>query len=329
MRRLSLTQNFFSSMASFPGTRCELPTSPGHRSFKSLECSCSALVAQLDRALPSEGKGRTFESSRVHSCGIAPLMMDRWFCDFRSGTMAYVAEDARLMTSTPSPILMLRNVSKSFVQGKSVLQILQKIEFDLYPQELVALTGASGSGKTTLLQIMGLLDLPSEGTVTVGSVGFPVTRKSKAYTHLLQRDAVRRDYLGFVYQYHHLLPELTALENVVLPQLIAGRAKDIAEKNAKGLLKELCLEQRIHHLPSQLSGGEQQRVAIARAVANMPKILLADEPTGNLDDSSAKQVFQLLLELTRHKGIAVVMATHNLELAEQMTRRIHLHSGNI
>lgn len=232
--------------------------------------------------------------------------------------------------TTPSPsILSLRNVSKSFTQGKTVLKILQKIEFDLYPRELVALTGASGSGKTTLLQIMGLLDLPTEGTVTVGSVGFPVTRKSKAYLHLQQRDAVRREFLGFVYQYHHLLPELTALENIVLPQLIAGRSKDIAEKNAIGLLHELHLEQRSHHLPSQLSGGEQQRVAIARAISNMPKILLADEPTGNLDDASAQQVFQLLLELTQHKGIAVVMATHNLDLAQQMTRRIHLHLGNI
>lgn len=228
-----------------------------------------------------------------------------------------------------APLLTLRNVHKSFSQGKTVLSILQGIQFDLYPRELVALTGASGSGKTTLLQIMGLLDLPTEGSVTVGDVGFPVTKKSKAYLHLQQRDAIRRQFIGFVYQYHHLLPELTALENVVLPQRIAGKPKDEAERHALSLLTELKLEKRVHHLPAQLSGGEQQRVALARALANMPKILLADEPTGNLDDTAAQQVFQLLLELTQQKGIAVVMATHNLELAQRMTRQIHLHLGKI
>lgn len=228
-----------------------------------------------------------------------------------------------------APLLTLRNVHKSFSQGKTVLSILQGIQFDLYPRELVALTGASGSGKTTLLQIMGLLDLPTEGSVTVGDVGFPVTKKSKAYLHLQQRDAIRRQFIGFVYQYHHLLPELTALENVVLPQRIAGKPKDEAERHALSLLTELKLEKRVHHLPAQLSGGEQQRVALARALANMPKILLADEPTGNLDDTAAQQVFQLLLDLTQQKGIAVVMATHNHELAQQMTRQIHLHLGKI
>lgn len=228
-----------------------------------------------------------------------------------------------------SPLLTLRNIHKSFSQGETVLPVLQNICFDLHPKELVALTGESGSGKTTLLQIMGLLDLPTEGTVTVGDVGFPVTKKSNAYLHLQQRDAIRREFIGFVYQYHHLLPELTALENVVLPQRIAGRPRDEAERHALALLTELKLEKRAHHLPTQMSGGEQQRVALARALANMPKILLADEPTGNLDDAATKQVFHLLLELTQQKGIAVVMATHNLDLAHQMTRQVHLHLGRI
>lgn len=220
------------------------------------------------------------------------------------------------------PVLSLRQVSKTFMQGKIALPILQRVDFDLYPQELVALTGASGTGKTTLLQVMGLLDVPTSGVVMIDGM-------QASSAGLAQRDLIRCEKLGFVYQCHNLLPELTALENVVLPQRIAGKPKDLAENQAKKLLEEMNLSHRLEHLPPQMSGGEQQRVALARALANMPKILLADEPTGNLDDGTAVHVFQMLLDLVQSKHIAVVMATHNLELAKQMTRRVHLHLGNI
>lgn len=233
------------------------------------------------------------------------------------------------MDTLSTPLLSLKNIRKTFSQNNNSFDVLKNINFDLFAEEMVALTGASGTGKTTLLQIMGLLDLPTEGTVTVGNVGFPSTSKSRAYTHLKQRDSIRQKFIGFVYQYHHLLPELTALENIVLPQLIAGISKDLAENHAKNLLCELNLEKRLHHFPTQLSGGEQQRVAIARALANTPQIILADEPTGNLDDKTAYHVFNLLLDLTQQKKIAIVIATHNIELAKKMTRNIQIHLGEI
>lgn len=233
------------------------------------------------------------------------------------------------MPQSSHPLLSLRDIRKTFSAHGETYDVLKEIRFDLYAEDMVALTGASGTGKTTLLQIMGLLDWPSEGTVSVGGVGFPTGGKSRAYTHLKQRDAVRQKYIGFVYQYHHLLPELTALENVVLPQKIAGVAKDLAEQHALRLLDELGLRHRVQHLPQQLSGGEQQRVAIARALANTPQIVLADEPTGNLDDRTAEQVFQLLLESIHQKKIAIVMATHNLELAAKMSRRVKLCLGHL
>lgn len=226
-------------------------------------------------------------------------------------------------------LLSLRDIRKTFSVHNQTYDVLKSIQFDLHPEEMVALTGASGTGKTTLLQIMGLLDWPTEGTVSVGGVGFPTSGKSHAYTHLKQRDAVRQKFIGFVYQYHHLLPELTALENVVLPQRIAGIAKDIAAHNAARLLDELGLSSRTQHFPQQLSGGEQQRVAIARALANAPQIVLADEPTGNLDDQTAEQVFQLLMEAIQQKKMAIVMATHNLDLASKMTRHERLHLGKL
>lgn len=242
-------------------------------------------------------------------------------------------EERDLVMATPmdrrQSLLSLREICKTFSMNIQTYDILRCVSFDLYAEEMVALTGASGTGKTTLLQIMGLLDWPSKGTVSVGGIGFPVGDKSHTYSHLQQRDTVRQKWIGFVYQYHHLLPELTALENVVLPQRIAGVARDIAAHNAVRLLDELGLSARKQHFPQQLSGGEQQRVAIARALANAPQIVLADEPTGNLDDQTAQQVFQLLTETVQRKKMAIVMATHNLDLASKMTRHVKLHSGKL
>ncbi|GHS91837.1 lipoprotein-releasing system ATP-binding protein LolD [Alphaproteobacteria bacterium] len=232
------------------------------------------------------------------------------------------------MTDISDTVLSLKNVEKSFVQENISLDVLKGICFELHEQEMIALTGASGTGKSTLLQIMGLLDLPTRGTVTVGHVEFSTT-KARYLLHVTQRDRIRRQFLGFVYQYHHLLPELTALENVSLPRIISGTPKDLAEKQAKELLHELGLEERYNHTPAKLSGGEQQRVAIARALVNQPHIILADEPTGNLDDATTEHVFQLLLDLTQRKKIAIVVATHNLDLAKRMSKCFHLHFGKL
>lgn len=225
------------------------------------------------------------------------------------------------------PVLSLRDIRKTFSLGDRTYDVLRGVQFDLYAEEMIALTGASGTGKTTLLQMMGLLDWPSDGTISIGQNQF--VTNSRLRTHLRQRDLVRQKFIGFVYQYHHLLPELTALENVVLPQRIAGIAKDLAARNAARLLDELGLSSRMQHFPQQLSGGERQRVAIARSLSNAPQIVLADEPTGNLDDQTAEQVFQLLMETIRQKKMAIVMATHNLDLAARMTRHVKLHLGEL
>jgi lipoprotein-releasing system ATP-binding protein len=223
-------------------------------------------------------------------------------------------------------VLSLKNVEKFFVQEDRSIPVLRGVHFELKENDMVALTGASGTGKSTLLHIMGLLDLPTKGSVVVEHVEFSIT-KAKYLFHITQRDKIRRKSIGFVYQYHHLLPELTALENVALPKIIVGSAKDMAEKEAKQMLDELGLKERYHHTPSKLSGGEQQRVAIARALINHPRILLADEPTGNLDDETTAQVFRLLLEMTQRRQIATVVATHNLDLASRMPRHVSLHFG--
>ncbi|MDR1597970.1 MAG: ABC transporter ATP-binding protein [Holosporales bacterium] len=216
-----------------------------------------------------------------------------------------------------SVVLSLRDIKKTYTQSGNQLSILNGISFDLSANDTVALTGASGSGKTTLLQIMGLIDSPTEGAVSIdGNV-------VKADL----RDQYRRTHIGFVYQHHHLLPELTALENVAMPQLIAGQARNEANERARSLLHEMGLDHRAAHLPAQLSGGEQQRVAIARALANSPKILLADEPTGNLDDRTAQHVFETLMLAAQQKNIAAVVATHNMELVRYMSRHVELRLG--
>jgi lipoprotein-releasing system ATP-binding protein len=226
------------------------------------------------------------------------------------------------------------------------LDILKGVNFDLQKNEVVALTGASGTGKTTLLQIMGLIDAPTGGRVNVMGTSFECKgnkpeaqkKRTKSFRRLLRfaerfpaqnlnKDNIRRTHIGFVYQYHHLLAELTALENVMLPLLISHKSG--AAERATMLLEEMNLGHRLNHFPSQLSGGEQQRVAVARALANSPEIILADEPTGNLDDLTAHSVFDLLLSLAQKKQISAVIATHNIDLAKQTTRVVELHSGQL
>ena len=216
--------------------------------------------------------------------------------------------------------LALRDVRRTFIQGDRRLEVLRGASLELQAGEIVALVGQSGSGKSTLLHIAGLLERPDGGDVVVdgkpaGSLGDGA------------RTALRRRFLGFVYQYHHLLPEFSALENVMLPQMLNGLARSQARLRAIDLLRMVQLEQRADHRPGRLSGGEQQRVAIARAVANAPRVLLADEPTGNLDAETADVVFRQLLALVRETGMAALIATHNHELAARMDRTLHLKDG--
>jgi lipoprotein-releasing system ATP-binding protein len=216
--------------------------------------------------------------------------------------------------------LSLRDVKRTFVQGDRRLEVLQGVSLDLRPGEIVALVGQSGSGKSTLLHIAGLLERPDEGDIIVEG-------KSAGAVNDRERTALRRRVLGFVYQYHHLLPEFSAIENVMLPQMLNGRSRGQARSHAAELLAMVQLKDRSDHRPGRLSGGEQQRVAIARAVANAPRVLLADEPTGNLDSSTADTVFRQLLSLVRDTGMAALVATHNPELAARMDRTVTLKDG--
>jgi lipoprotein-releasing system ATP-binding protein len=216
--------------------------------------------------------------------------------------------------------LSLRDIKRTFVQGDRRLEVLRGVSLDLRPGEIVALVGQSGSGKSTLLHIAGLLERPDEGDIIVEG-------KSAGAVNDRERTALRRRVLGFVYQYHHLLPEFSAIENVMLPQMLNGRSRSQARTHAAELLAMVQLKDRSDHRPGRLSGGEQQRVAIARAVANAPRVLLADEPTGNLDASTADTVFRQLLSLVRDTGMAALVATHNPELAARMDRTVTLKDG--
>lgn len=213
--------------------------------------------------------------------------------------------------------LKLTDISKVYSRAEESISILKNLNLEVKAGEVVALVGQSGSGKTTLLQIAGLLDTPTAGQVSI--CGEDLSKASDK-----KRTLARRKYLGFIYQFHHLLPEFSALENVVLPQMIAGTAQKKAEKKAKELLGELGLSARLTHRPARLSGGEQQRVAIARALANSPALILADEPTGNLDPKTAGEVFAMFMRLAKERGQAALVATHNLELAGRMDRVINL-----
>ena len=218
------------------------------------------------------------------------------------------------------PVLRLDGVHRTFEQGGKRLEVLRGASLSVAPGEIVALVGPSGSGKSTLLHLVGLLEKPDQGEVFVAGEASS-TLSEQRMTDL------RLKYLGFVYQYHHLLPEFSAVENVVVPQMIAGTARSNATKRAKELLDSLGLSERYDHRPGLLSGGEQQRVAIARALANGPSVLLADEPTGNLDPHTADGVFEALLQLSREHGLAALVATHNPELAKRMDRVVRLDEG--
>jgi lipoprotein-releasing system ATP-binding protein len=218
--------------------------------------------------------------------------------------------------------LRLQNVARSYTQGQGTLDVFHDLGLTLRPGEVVALVGPSGAGKSSLLHMAGLLEAPTAGEIYIA--GSAASKLGEG-----ERTRIRRDMIGFVYQAHHLLPEFSALENVVLPQRIAGKSYAAAAANAKRLLEQLGLGERLTHRPSQLSGGEQQRVAVARALANNPRILLADEPTGNLDPRTSGGVFDALVKLVRAEGLAALIATHNLELAAKMDRALLLHEGRL
>jgi len=220
------------------------------------------------------------------------------------------------------PILRLVNVSKTYRQGDRELKILDGASAELHEGEAVALVAPSGSGKTTLLQVAGLLDRADSGSVVLNG-------RDCASLSERERTRVRRTDIGFVYQFHHLLPEFDALENVVMPQLIAGAKRKEAVQRGTDLLAAFGLKERLTHRPTELSGGEQQRVAIARAVANAPMVLLADEPTGNLDPQTAERVFVQLLQFVRKAGLAALIATHNYDLAHRMDRILRLENGKL
>lgn len=218
------------------------------------------------------------------------------------------------------PILYLHQVERHYNQGETTLDILRGAELALWPGQSVALVAPSGAGKSTLLHIAGLLEHPDHGEVYIGG-------QATANLPDAERTRIRRTDIGFVYQSHHLLPEFTAMENVMLPQLIRGLGRSEAKKRAQELLDYLGLKARVSHRPAEMSGGEQQRVAIARAVANAPRILLADEPTGNLDVKTAEHVFAAFNQLIRASGLSTIIATHNMDIAARMDRRVTISDG--
>lgn len=218
------------------------------------------------------------------------------------------------------PVVRLSGVTRSFEQGGVRIDVLRGVDLEVRPGEIVALLGPSGSGKSTMLQAIGLLEGGFGGKIEIAGIDASKLGKDS-------RAAVRRDHIGFVYQFHHLLPDFNALENVVLPQLITEKPRGECEERARELLGALGLAQRLDHRPSKLSGGEQQRVAVARALANKPHLVLADEPTGNLDEATADKVFAQFLELVRGQGSAALVATHNERLALAMDRVVRLHDG--
>lgn len=219
-------------------------------------------------------------------------------------------------------VLALRGVTRSFEQGGHHLDVLRGVDMQIERGEIVALLGPSGSGKSTLLQIAGLLEAPTAGDVLIN--GEVATKANDAL-----RTDLRRHHIGFVYQSHHLLPDFTAIENLLLPQYVAAVDKDTARNRAEKLLESVGLSSRATHFPSQMSGGEQQRVAIARALVNRPALLLADEPTGNLDPETAESVFQVMVQTIRSLKIGALVVTHNVELAARMDRVLELKQGQL
>ncbi|GIU31545.1 lipoprotein-releasing system ATP-binding protein LolD [Shewanella schlegeliana] len=219
-------------------------------------------------------------------------------------------------------LLQVSHVSKRYQEGSVDTEVLHDVELQVFKGEQLAIVGSSGSGKSTLLHIMGTLDSPTSGCVTM--LGEDLYKLSS------QRQAqVRNEYLGFIYQFHHLLPEFTALENVSMPALIQGQSRKQVEAKAKSLLERVGLGHRLSHTPSEMSGGERQRVAIARALINDPKLVLADEPTGNLDANSGEAVYELITELAAQLGTAFVVVTHDQSLAARMDRQLHMKDGRL
>lgn len=221
-----------------------------------------------------------------------------------------------------SNIVELNNVRRQFVQGDVTIEVLRGVDLTVGAGEMVALLGPSGSGKSTLLQAVGLLEGGFSGSIKLDG-------EEVGDSSVDRQTEIRRQKLGFVYQFHHLLPDFDALENVVLPQLIADATPEVAEQRATYLLSQLGLSERLHHRPSKLSGGEQQRVAVARALANRPKLVLADEPTGNLDENTADRVLAEFMALVRDEGSSALVATHNERLAAKMDRVVRLHDGRL
>jgi lipoprotein-releasing system ATP-binding protein len=235
-------------------------------------------------------------------------------------TAGTTLRDVTTAPSAQAPILFLHGVDRHYRQGNVTLHILKAAEFAVWPGQSVALVAPSGAGKSTLLHIAGLLEHADAGDVFVDQVA--TSRLSDA-----ERTRIRRTEIGFVYQFHHLLMEFSAIENVMMPQMVRGLGRREATKRANDLLAYLGLKERLTHRPAELSGGEQQRVAIARAVANAPRILLADEPTGNLDPKTSEHVFSALTQLVEASGLAVVVATHNMDIAARMHRRVTIRDG--
>jgi len=226
------------------------------------------------------------------------------------------------MTATQSPVVFLHQIERRYRQGDVALDILNGADLAVWSGQTVALLAPSGAGKSTLLHIAGLLEHQDSGEVFIDDV--PTSTLTDA-----ERTRIRRNEVGFIYQAHHLLTEFTAVENVMLPQMIRGLTRKDAQERAAELLSYLGLKERLHHRPAELSGGEQQRVAIARAVANAPRILLADEPTGNLDPRTSEHVFRALTQLVRASKLAAIIATHNLDIAARMDRRVTLRDGQV
>jgi lipoprotein-releasing system ATP-binding protein len=223
---------------------------------------------------------------------------------------------------TTEPVLSLRGVERRYKSGDRILHVLRGVDLDLHPGEMTGLIGPSGSGKSTLLHVAGLLEKPDAGAVLFNG-------KDALTMSDDTRTLARRMQLGFVYQFHHLLPELSAVDNVATPLMINGMSRAKARKRGEELLRMMGLNDRDHHRPGQLSGGEQQRVAIGRSLANKPRVLIADEPTGNLDPTTSRVVFQSLFDIAKQEGVAVLVATHNVELTSFMDRVFSLHDGQL
>ncbi len=223
---------------------------------------------------------------------------------------------------SPSPVLSCRTLGKTFVEGGQTLEVLREVEFEVMKGDLVAIVGASGSGKTTLLQLLGGLDRPTQGSVSVMG-------EDLAGLDAAGRGRLRNRHMGFVYQFHHLLPEFSALENVAMPLLVRRERPDVAADKAAALLERVGLGERLDHRPAQLSGGERQRAAVARALITRPALVLADEPTGNLDGRTGERVFQQMLELNRELGTSLVLVTHDARIAARMDRVMNLRDGRL